>query len=294
MKVLIVDDNEAIQEILSEILSVDGYETRTASSIEGAADEITAFRPDAILLDSTVGDRNGLELIDTMLAKGHQLSNVLVLAASGEQIPKDSTAIAGTIQKPFKSTDVLEKMRELFADTTKEKPKRSIFKALFGKKSEDVHEEVQGIRFGRSYLFIESDPTHSYIAAAFFNDEGCDVMVITSGKLKAARERLDDVKIIALSGKEGPDYVEPEMMGTLMGTITAFITEHEKPVILIDDLDLLIEKNDLNAVLTLIHQVINKDSGKSLTLLVSTRSSDMTEKDRELLQHSMEIRVFEE
>lgn len=301
MKILIVDDNAAIQEILSEILSVDGYETCSASSVEDAADAVERFRPDAVLLDSQVGDRNGLDLIDMMLAKGIQMSNVLVLTASGDQAPKDNNAIAGFVPKPFKSTEVLEKVRSLFADeTAREKPRKSLFRSIFGKKEED-HKETEdrgeaglGLKFGTSYLFVEEGSDNAYRASAFFNETGCQVMIVTSGKIKAAIERMndDDVKVIALSGKDGPDYVEPEMIGTLMGMISDFTVSMEKPVIMMDDLDLLIDRNGLNSVLTMIHQVINNDSGKKLTLISSAASANMTEKDRELLLHSMEIKIF--
>jgi hypothetical protein len=62
---------------------------------------------------------------------------------------------------------------------------------------------------------------------------------------------------------------------------------------MLDDLDLLIDRNGLNSVLTMIHQVAN-GRGKPFTLIMSARPREMTEKDRELLQQSMEICVFEE
>lgn len=295
MRVLIVDDNAAIQEILSEILSVDGYETETASSLDDAADMVSSFRPDATLLDSKVGDRDGLELMDMISSRGIQPSNVLVLTANVDQVPKDNNSIAGFIQKPFKSTEVLEKVRGLFDEGTRERPRRSLFRSLFGKKGgQKETAEDHGLRFGDSYLYVEPEPCHSYAAASRFLEEDDDVLVVTSGKIKAAIERMDDgkVRVIGLSSKEGPDYVDPEMIGTLMGAVGDFIDSAERPVVLIDDLDYLIGKNDLNTILTMIHQLINRDPGKRMTLIVSTVTDNMTGKDRELLTKSMEMKVF--
>jgi len=294
MKILIVDDNEAIQEILSEILSVDGYKTVTASSVDAAVVEIEASVPDAILLESTVNGTDGLELIDRMLKKGHLLSNVILLTTGNEQIPKDTPSVVGSIQKPFKSTEVLDKLRDIFADTVKKKPKISVFKALFGKKVQ-AQGQVSAI-FGRSYLFIEDEADHAYEVASRFSDQGYDVMVLSSGRIKAARERFgnNNVKVIGLSGKDGPCYIEPGMLGSLMGAMNDFITENERPVLMLDDLDILIDRNDLNSILTMIHQVVNGDHGKPFTLIASARSGEMTEKDRELLEHSMEIHLFGE
>jgi len=297
MRVLIVDDNAAIQEILSEILSVDGYETVSASTVEDAFDAAVSSRPDAVLLDSVVGENNGIELLDMMLEKGAPLSNVLVLTTGPDQVPKDRIEIAGTIQKPFKSTEVLDKLRELFSDQApKEKPKRSIFKSLFGKKDDDEAHEDPGIelKFGRSYLFIEPEPNDAYRSAVFFREKKCDVLLITSGKLKAAIERVDDegVNVIGLSSKEGPDYIEPEKIGTIMGTINEFAASKESPAVIIDDVDTMIEKNDLNSVITMICQILSNNS--NMSLVVSARSDDMTEKDKELLASRMEIRIIEE
>ena len=296
MKVLIVDDNAAIQEILSEILSVDGYETLSASTVEDAFEIASSSRPDAVLLDSVVGENNGIQLLDMMLEKGSPLSNVLVLTTGPDQIPKDRIEIAGTIQKPFKSTEVLDKLRKLFSESPKEKPKRSIFKSLFGKKDDDEISEDPGIelKFGRSYLFIESEPNDAYRSAVFFRERKCNVLLITSGKIKAAIERVDDedINVIGLSSKEGPDYIEPEKIGTIMGTINEFAASNDSPAVIIDDVDTMIEKNDLNSVITMICQILSNNS--NMSLVVSARSDDMTEKDRELLASRMEIRITEE
>ena len=295
MRILIVDDNAAIQEILSEILSVDGYETVSASTLDDAADVASSARPDAVLLDSVVGENNGIELLDIMLEKGTPLSNVLVLTTGPDQIPKDRMEIAGTIQKPFKSTEVLDKLRELLSDQpAKEKPKRSLFRSLFGKKDEVSEDPGIELKFGRSYLFIESEPNDAYRSAIFFLERKCNVLLITSGKIKAAIERVDDenINVIGLSSKEGPDYIEPEKIGTIMGTINEFAASNEMPAVIIDDVDTMIEKNDLNSVITMICQILSNNS--NMSLIVSARSDDMTEKDRELLASRMEIRITEE
>ena len=288
MRVLIVDDNAAIQEILSEILSVDGYETVSASTLEDALEQVETFKPDAVLLDISVGESNGLDLISMAAENDVQLSKVIVLTTGMEQVPKDDTSIVGVIQKPFKSTEVLDMLRSIF-DISKEKPKRSLFRSIFGKK-DDAKETDMDLKFGTSYLFVEDDQEYSYKAASFFLEEDTDVLMITSGKIKAAIERVDNeyVNVIGISSKEGPDYIEPEKIGTLMGTITEYVNTHEMPVVMIDDLDVLIEKNDLNSVITMVHQIIN-NSSKKMSLIASVRSDDMTEKDKELLAGSMEI-----
>ena len=66
MRILIVDDNIAIQEILAEILTVDGYEIEKAGTVSDAIDKLDSFHPDALLLDSQVGGESGLKVLDEL------------------------------------------------------------------------------------------------------------------------------------------------------------------------------------------------------------------------------------
>ena len=66
MKILIVDDNIAIQEILGEILTVDGYEIDKVGTVSEAVDRLGSFRPDALILDSQVGGESGLKVLDAL------------------------------------------------------------------------------------------------------------------------------------------------------------------------------------------------------------------------------------
>ena len=53
MKVLVVDDNVAIQEILKDILIENGHIVKIAGSIGDAVKEILEFKPEAILLEAS-------------------------------------------------------------------------------------------------------------------------------------------------------------------------------------------------------------------------------------------------
>ena len=311
MKILIVDDNEIIQNILLDILSVDGYDIKTTASLTDAVDIIESFRPDAILLDSKVGNKSGLNLIDMAISKELKLNNVIVLISGKDQVPKDSLAIVGTIKKPFKAEELLEMLRiKLKTGAPSDKPKKAIMRSIFGKKTESQDDDLK-LKFGRSYVFKERDLTHIYAAASKFATERYNVFVVTSGKRKAAKSRFEDgipraarasdtdmedveePKIVALSTKSGDDYVDPSMLGTLMSMIMEFIDMKEKPVIVLDELEILIHHNGLNAVITMIHQVLHSDI-RPITVIVSVSTLKMTDKDRELLLAHMEYHEFED
>ena len=310
MKILIVDDNEIIQSILLDVLSVDGYDTKATASLNEAVEIIESFRPDAILLDSKIGSKSGLNLIDMAVTKELKLNNVIVLISGKDQVPKDSLAIIGTVKKPFKAEEILELLRTTFKTSSPEKPRKAIMKSIFGKHSDASDDDLK-LKFGRSYVFKEKESNHIYAAASKFAAEYHNVFVVTSGKKKAAKERFEEgipkatlmyniegpkpeiPKIIALSNKSGDEYVDPARIGTLMSMMIEFINTKEKPVMIIDELELLIHHNGLNAVITMLHQVMHSGI-RPITMIVSVSTLKMTDKDRELLLDRMEYREFED
>ena len=290
MKVLIVDDNVAIQEIIAEILTVDGYEVELASTIDDAISKVGSFKPEAILLDSVVDGKSSLRVLDSL----EEDSDVraLILTNGKEQLPKDTSFIFGFIQKPFKSSEILEKVRSLSSDAEIRhmKGKRSRFK-LFSRTVTEKSDEDMGLRFGKSYVVFENEPEAVYKMATFFTTKNCDIMVVTSGRSKSVTERFKDihVKVLGLSMKPRIGYIEMSKLGTLMGAITEFIDEAVKPVVVIDDLERIIDVNGLNTVLTMIYQIINGGSKKIATLVISVKEESLTDKDKELLLHDMEL-----
>jgi DNA-binding response OmpR family regulator len=290
MKVLIVDDNVAIQEIIAEILTVDGYEVELASTIDDAISKVGSFKPEAILLDSVVDGKSSLRVLDS-LGEDSDV-RALILTNGKEQLPKDTPFIFGFIQKPFKSSEILEKVRSLSSDAEIRhmKGKRSRFK-LFSRTVTEKSDEDMGLRFGKSYVVFENEPEAVYKMATFFTTKNCDIMVVTSGRSKSVTERFKDihVKVLGLSMKPRIGYIEMSKLGTLMGAITEFIDEAVKPVVVIDDLERIIDVNGLNTVLTMIYQIINGGSKKIATLVISVKEESLTDKDKELLLHDMEL-----
>ena len=293
MKILIVDDNIAIQEILGEILTVDGYEIDKVGTVSEAIEKLDSFRPDALILDSQVGGESGLKVLDA-LPEDSEI-RAIILTRGKEVIPKDSVFIKGCIQKPFKSDDVTERVRILSEemDLKRSKDRKIKFK-LFSKQPKPVsEEEIAGARFGKSYVIFENEPSSVYKLAWYFMTKECSVMVITTGKVKSITERFKNdegmsVKVLGLSVKARIGYVEMSKLGTVMDQIKKFISENDKPVIVFDNMEPIIDTNGLNNVLTMIYQIINGAVKKTSSLVVSTGENSLTDKDKELFLHDME------
>src|SRR6185295_15261909 len=69
-QILVVDDEMGIRELLSEILSEEGYEVRLAENASEARAFRTRARPDLVLLDIWMPDTDGVTLLKEWASAG--------------------------------------------------------------------------------------------------------------------------------------------------------------------------------------------------------------------------------
>jgi DNA-binding response OmpR family regulator len=87
-KILLVEDNEQIQASNRAILERSGYDVRLAMNLAEARKEFTLRRLDAIILDITLPDGNGLDFLREL----RRVSQIPVLLLTAMNTPKDATA----------------------------------------------------------------------------------------------------------------------------------------------------------------------------------------------------------
>jgi two-component system alkaline phosphatase synthesis response regulator PhoP len=108
-KVLVVDDEEILREMIEFNLRREGYEVRLASDGEEALDFARAFEPDLIILDIMLPVIDGLQVLRTL--RQDSTVPILLLSARGEEIDRVLGLELGAddyLTKPFA-------MRELVA-----------------------------------------------------------------------------------------------------------------------------------------------------------------------------------
>lgn len=81
-KILIVDDDPQIRDLLSQILSAHKYETATASSGFTAGAKIVSFRPGLIILDLLMPEMSGFEVC-RLIKEDPQTSHIKILIITG-------------------------------------------------------------------------------------------------------------------------------------------------------------------------------------------------------------------
>ncbi len=294
MKILIVDDNVAVQEILKDILSEVGHNVRLAGSIEEAVEKTVAFLPDAVMLDSQIDGEEGLNYISqAKKALNGETIRVILIKSASEVAPKDVPEVVGCIDKPFKSTEIISAVDGLTvqdpegkAAETSKKKKRKLFSR---KKRQAVPEIPDGkVQFGKSYVFFEQVPDTIYRFGSMFNPDNYSIIVFTSDRPKAVKERLGyaEIEVVPLTNGSKAGAVDIRAVGTISDMACSFIAEHDRPVVIFDSLKDLTEANGLSLPLMMVQEVLSS-SEKEFTLALSADGEGLTDKDREILLHNM-------
>ncbi len=113
-RVLVVDDEENLRLVLKTLLRRHGYEVETAASGEEALPLVESFGPDVVLTDVRMPKMGGLDLLDTLRAKGND-ATVIVMSAYGNMDLALDAMKAGAydyVQKPFKPDEVVLALRK--------------------------------------------------------------------------------------------------------------------------------------------------------------------------------------
>lgn len=133
-RILAVDDDEAIRNLLGRVLGKDGHDVRCAA----CAEEVLALkldRYDLVLLDVMMPGVDGWGVLRAI--RQDSQTPVIMLTAKGETTDKVSGLKQGAddyITKPFEMKEVLARieavLRRAAGDGDKEKPRRLVFDKL--------------------------------------------------------------------------------------------------------------------------------------------------------------------
>ena len=83
-RILLVEDEHAIENFVSSVLTANGYDVLTARTGRDAYSLITSHCPDAVILDLGLPDMDGVELI-RMVREWSQTPIIVVSARSHER-----------------------------------------------------------------------------------------------------------------------------------------------------------------------------------------------------------------
>ena len=115
MKILVVDDEQAVRESLRRSLRFNGYEVLTANDGLEAVETVRAKNPELLILDVMMPNMDGLEVCRTLRSEGWDRP-ILVLTARDGVSDRVAGLDAGAddyLPKPFALEELLARVRSL-------------------------------------------------------------------------------------------------------------------------------------------------------------------------------------
>ena len=111
-QILIVEDDPGIREVLRVLLTAERYRVIEAENADRAAIEARSHKPDLMIVDLGLPDRNGLEVIRAIRAWSPV--PVIVLSARSNEADKIAALDEGAddfVTKPFAARELLARVR---------------------------------------------------------------------------------------------------------------------------------------------------------------------------------------
>lgn len=115
MKILIVEDEPSLREIMLRAVGREGYVVETAATFAEADARVAGYSYDCILLDIMLPDGNGLRLLER-IRELRKRENVIIISARNSIEDKVSGLELGAddyLAKPFHTAELLARIRSV-------------------------------------------------------------------------------------------------------------------------------------------------------------------------------------
>jgi two-component system KDP operon response regulator KdpE len=110
-KVVIVDDEAAIRRLLRSALERAGYSIVESSTAREGQNALDIDKPEAVLLDLGLPDREGLELVPLAVRSGASVIVISAREATQDKIAALDLGADDYVTKPFDTDEVLARLR---------------------------------------------------------------------------------------------------------------------------------------------------------------------------------------
>jgi len=175
IKILIIEDEEVLSDVLDSKLKKEGYETNLAADGEDGFNKIKKWKPDMILLDIIMPKMNGYEVLEKIKEEKITIP-VIIISNSGQPIElekiKKLGAVDYLVKTKFNPDDVLAKVRKYLDGNGKQAGEEEI------KPRAGVGDSNKN---GPKVLLVEDDSFLRDICAKKLTREGFRVFEIIDG-----------------------------------------------------------------------------------------------------------------
>lgn len=115
MKILIIEDDSSLREIMSRVLKQEKFIVETASTFMEADSKLSGYNYDCILLDIMLPDGNGLQLLEHLKKLGKR-ENVIIVSARNaleDRVQGLDLGADDYLPKPFHTAELVARVRSV-------------------------------------------------------------------------------------------------------------------------------------------------------------------------------------
>ncbi len=166
-KILIIDDEPVLQDVLMNLLTPEGFEILPALNAAEGLDIFTREEVDLILLDLMLPDRPGLELLPEILQLEKEIPVIVITAHSSIEtaIQAIQSGAFHYLPKPFKNDEVLHLVRQAVERRRLQQENRQLRERLKGageftgasRRIREIYELIQRAAPARSNILITGE-----------------------------------------------------------------------------------------------------------------------------------------
>lgn len=286
MKLLVVEDKPVVLDAISQIFQPDGAHITGVATVPDAVAEAATGRYDVIILDTAVSGKTGLTLLDevrvtdpserSFLRRKRKDPAIVAVRHVGDVIPDDNPLLKGEVMFPFTA----ESLRTAVAQ---------VLSASSPRRGPVMDDSYTGIVPGRAYLCYHDIRNVAERSA----EAGFNIFLVTASRPKVAKERIGvdkNVEVFQLRGNELP-------LGTMVQAVSDYVQDasaHPKPMVVIDDLDLIFDRCGMDRTLRALSSMINGENKGKFTFMTSVNEDSLSESIKTLLRQLMDVYKAEE
>lgn len=179
VKILIIEDEDSLRELLLVKLKKEGYEVDNANDGEAGLQKIKDWQPDIILLDIVMPKMDGYEVMEKMNEAGIKIP-VIIISNSGQPVEIEKTkklgAVDHLIKTEFSPLDVLNKIRDCISSNG-QPISRPVDKKMLKAKTDEAVQQL-----GVKVLLVEDDVFLREICSKKLTKEGYSVHEAMDGE----------------------------------------------------------------------------------------------------------------
>ncbi|KAA3648745.1 MAG: response regulator [Chloroflexi bacterium] len=113
-KVLLVEDDPTMRELLETLLGFEGFEVDSVRDYAHSYERISEVKPDVVLMDVYLRDSNGLEILERVRAE-EDLNGIRVIMSSGMEHSSEcyQKGADDFILKPYMPDELITRIKKL-------------------------------------------------------------------------------------------------------------------------------------------------------------------------------------